>query len=360
MSLADSLRRRIAHSGPLTVAEYMTEALSHPQYGYYMSQNPFGREGDFITAPETSQMFGELLGFWCAALWQQMGNPSSVKLIELGPGRGTLMSDALRAAKNVPGFAEALSVHMVESSPALQEKQRQSLSVLDFPIEWHGSLSEVPEGPTLLLANELFDALPIRQFVFKGKYWHEMMVDWDDGVEKLCFALSPLPVPPENLRSKGLLNPKEGDVAEICPAGLALAGEIGLRLKTFSGGALLIDYGYGPSGFGDTLQAVKAHKYHPVLETPGEADLTAHVDFAMLGQEVAKGGAKASELLPQGEFLKRLGIEYRAQALLKTANTKQTDAIKSGLHRLVDPEEMGTLFKVLALTDPTMETPPGF
>ncbi|MCW9034951.1 MAG: class I SAM-dependent methyltransferase [Rhodospirillales bacterium] len=360
MSLEDSLRRRIAHSGPITVAEYMTEALSHPKYGYYMSRNPFGQEGDFITAPEISQMFGELLGFWCAALWQQMGSPSEIKLIEMGPGRGTLMNDALRAAQNVPGFSQSLSIHMIETSPVLRERQRESLSQFDLPIEWHNTLAEVPDGPMLLLANELLDALPIRQYVFKKGYWHEIMVEWEAEKEALSFALSPLPIPADHLSSKGSLPVKEGDVAEVCPAGLSLGKQIGERLAAFGGGGLLIDYGYSPSGFGDTFQAVKDHKFHPVLETPGQADLTAHVDFSMIGEAATQGGGKVYGTLSQGEFLQRLGIETRAQTLLKTANGKQRKVIESGLHRLIDPKEMGTLFKVLALGDPSLQTLPGF
>jgi len=358
MSLDDTLKRRIAHSGPISVADYMAEALSHPEFGYYMSQEPFGRGGDFITAPETSQMFGELLGLWCAIVWQQMGSPSPVNLVELGPGRGTLMSDALRALQGVPGFKNAARVQMVETSPALRTIQHQELAGFDITKAWHDSFEAVPDGPCLIIANELFDALPIRQFVRKDNNWHEVMVAVDE--EALSFKVSPLPTSPDVLGKKGQLEAAEGAVIETCPSGLALAEALGQRLKSQSGGAVIIDYGYAESALGDSLQAMKGHAYHPILETPGEADLTAHVDFAHLSGAATRGGACCHGPLTQGDFLHRLGIKERAEDLTERATPAQREEILSGMQRLIDEKQMGVLFKVLALTAPDLPPPPGF
>ena len=363
-ALADHLRRRIAACGPLTVAEFMAEALGHPRHGYYTSRDPLGAAGDFITAPEISQMFGELIGLWCADVWQDMGAPNPVVVVELGPGRGTLMADALRAVRPALGFLDAARLHLVETSPVLRARQKEALAAAnlgDAPA-WSDSLDGVPEGPMLLIANEFFDALPVRQFQRTDEGWRERRVDAEeDGGFRFVLTL-PLPLDP--LTAKRLAVAPEsgvdGGVIEVCPDGLALAGAIGRRVARHSGGALILDYGHAESAAGDTLQAVKGHVYHPVLEAPGEADLTAHVDFTGLAAAAVEAGAGAFGPVPQGAFLEGLGIGARAEALLVGATAEQASDIRSAHHRLVDEAEMGTLFKVLALTHSETASPPGF
>ncbi|WP_255448363.1 class I SAM-dependent methyltransferase [Telmatospirillum sp. J64-1] len=351
--LEQHIRNRIKAEGPLPVSEFMAEALGHPEWGYYRKQDPLGARGDFTTAPEISQMFGELLGLWCAVVWQQMGSPRHFRLVELGPGRGTLMSDLLRAARLVPGFLGAVRVHLVETSPVLRLRQREALR--GAPVDWHDDFSEIPDGPMLLVANEFFDALPIRQFVRDGGGWRERLIDacGDD----LDFVTGPLldAGSPGLPRLDGVA---EGDIAETCPAGQEVAQAIGRRLCDQGGAALIVDYGHSRSAAGDTLQAVRQHRYHPVLALPGEADLTAHVDFQALAD--AARPAKAHGTVDQGSFLRAMGIEARAEALLRGAEPKQRFEIATACHRLISPTEMGTLFKSLALTQPDLPAPPGF
>ena len=355
------LRERIGDGGPLTIADYMEWALTDSRYGYYTNRDPLGADGDFITAPEISQIFGELIGLWLAVVWQGMGAPDSVNLVELGPGRGTLMSDILRATQNVPGFADAVRVHMVETSPTLRAAQEDALAqrTLATAPMWHDRFDNVPEGPMLLVANEFFDALPIRQLMPTGNHWLERCVDTDPDPDKegLQYVLvaprdrDALPLPP------GLVDVQTDDFIEICPAGQDMAHAIGKRVADHGGAALIIDYGHGESAAGETLQAVKGHAFADVLKDPGEADITAHVDFAALSHAAFTGGAQAWGPVPQGHFLAALGIEERATALMSVANAEQQHDIESGAKRLVDPDQMGSLFKVMAIT-PKGETPP--
>ena len=358
--LADHLRRRIAADGPLTVAEFMAEALGHPRHGYYMRRDPLGVAGDFITAPEISQVFGELIGLWCAVVWQEMGAPDPVVVVELGPGRGTLMADMLRAAATAPGFLGAARLHMVETSLVLRARQKEALAaaLLGSAPAWHDTFDSVPEGPMLLIANEFFDALPVRQFQRTDEGWRERRVgaDEDGGFSFVLGLLAPL----DPLAMKRLADAPGSGVIEVCSAGLVLAGAIGERVARHGGGALIIDYGPVDGAAGETLQAVKGHAYHPVLETPGEADLTAHVDFAGLAAAAAEVGARAHGPVSQGAFLDSLGIGARADALLVGATAQQTSDIRSARRRLVDENEMGSLFKAIAVAHPEMATPPGF
>lgn len=350
------IARRIAASGPISISEYMALALGHPELGYYTTRDPFGRAGDFITAPEISQVFGEMLGLWCVAVWRQMGAPDPFRLVELGPGRGTLMADALRAAAVSPGFIQAAQVHLVETSPVLREAQRNALA--GRRIAWHDRFDEVPDGPLLLLANEFFDALPVRQLQRTSAGWCERLVG--NGAEGLQLVLSAPDAPAAALIDPDVRHSaSEGAIAEIQPAALAIAAAIAGRISTTGGAALIVDYGYGDSAPGDTLQAVKAHKPHDVLAEPGAADLTVHVDFGALAR------AAGDRVLPfgpcgQGAFLQALGVEVRAEQLLARATPDQRSSIRSGLTRLIDPAEMGILFKVLALTQQGMPAPPGF
>ncbi len=354
-ALGDRLVTRIARLGPITVADYMAEALTHPEDGYYMTGDPFGAGGDFVTAPEVSQMFGELIGLWCATVWDTMGRPNPVVLAELGPGHGTLMADALRAAARMPGFLEASRAHLVETSPPLREKQRAALE--EHAVTWHDNFDGVPDAPLLLVANELFDALPIRQFQRTLAGWCERLVDTGPaghGFHLLLGAPSDAQPLPDCFRGAPL-----GAVCEVSPAGLALAETIGARVARYGGAALIIDYGARDSTPGETLQSVRGHKRHDVFEAPGEADICAHVDFGQISEAARRPGAAVHGPLEQGHFLQALGIGERAAALARGATPADAEAVRSGLARLTEPDQMGSLFKVLAISHPDL-TPPGF
>jgi len=361
-ALGALIAARIARLGAITVADYMAEAVAHPDHGYYMSGDPFGARGDFVTAPEISQMFGELIGLWCADTWQRMGAPEPVLLVELGPGRGTLMADALRAARVVPGFGAALRLHFVEISPALRTRQRETLAERAGGVapSWHESLAQVPDGPLLLVANEFFDALPIRQFEKRLEGWCERLVTLAPDGETLAFALAPPGPWAAALLPAALREAPPGALAEVSAPAIGIAGEIGRRLATGGGAALIIDYGHAEPRTGATLQAVRRHAAHAVLEDPGAADLTAHVDFSMLARAATEAGARAHGPVPQGRFLEALGIGARARALGESATPDQASEIASALRRLTHPREMGELFKVLALGDPDLGPPAGF
>jgi SAM-dependent MidA family methyltransferase len=346
-ALAESLAREIAAHGPMPVAHYMARALGDPQNGYYITRDPLGAAGDFTTAPEISQIFGELIGLWCADLWQRAGQPA-MRLVELGPGRGTLMADLLRAARQVSGFEAAISVHLVETSPVLRAVQAKLLP----DAIWHDALEQVPDDlPMLLVANEFFDALPIRQFIHTEAGWRERHVG-HDGCRFLPVAGKR---PVDTLIAPVLIHAPLGSVVESAPASGAIAAEIGARLNVNGGAALIIDYGYNGPVVGDTLQALKNHQFADVYATPGEADLTAHVDFTALAaaaQAVAHGPVK------QGLWLQRLGIDVRAHVLAAGSTPATAAAIHAGSARLTGP--MGSLFKALALTGADWPTPAGF
>ena len=353
--LMQEIKRRIETAGPIGLADYMELALGHPAHGYYATRDPLGAKGDFVTAPEISQMFGELLGLWCAEAWRRAGAPGKVRLVELGPGRGTLMADALRALRLAPDFRAAATVHLVEASPALRAVQRATLAGHD--VAWHGDLGEVPDGPLLLIANEFLDALPIRQIVRAEDGWHERLVGLD-GAGGFAFTLDPRPTGLAALLPGALREcAPEGSLVELSPAVLGVAAAIARRVAADGIAALIVDYGHAATGPGETLQAVRGHRRHAVLEAPGTADLTAHVDFAALGLAAVP---PASTLGPvgQGDFLRRLGIEHRARTLAAAGN--RADEVAAALRRLTDPAEMGTLFKVLALVPPGAPSPAGF
>jgi SAM-dependent MidA family methyltransferase len=370
--LGDLLVRRIRAEGPLPLSEVMAASLMHPEFGYYATRDPFGRSGDFITAPEISQMFGELIGLWAAVVWQSMGAPSRVLLVELGPGRGTLMADALRAMRGVPGLSAAVEPHLVEASPTLRKVQAETLSRPGAPghgseantaPSWHDSIATLPDGPTILIANEFFDALPIAQLIRRTDGWHERCVDVAD--DALVWAEAPFPSPGPSLLG-GLVSPlleqraQTGDLVEVCPTGISIARSLGERLVAHGGAALIIDYGYPAPAFGDTLQAVRAHEYADILSTLGEADLTAHVDFSALSKAAEEAGAVRHGPTDQGALLSALGIKARAAALSESALPRQRKDIEAALHRLIAAGEMGTLFKSVAWTSPGLPTPPGF
>ncbi|WP_311924476.1 SAM-dependent methyltransferase [Microvirga sp. 3-52] len=348
-ALKDSLRELIALEGPVTVERYMGLCLRH----YYATRDPLGLAGDFTTAPEISQMFGELIGLWLLEVWNGMGRPSDCRLVELGPGRGTLMADLLRTTRLLPDFKAAATVHLVETSRSLRPKQQAALASSDFSLHWHDRIEDVPPGPTLLVANEFFDALPVRQFVGTERGWCERLVGLEG--ERLIFGLRPEPEP-------ALGTPlRLGDILEWPAASIDVISELARRLAVDMGAALILDYGYRGPAFGDTLQALKAHKPVDPLEEPGEADLTTHVDFHRLAQAAAAQGARAHGIATQGDFLLALGLEARASALKARATPAQAADIDRALARLTErgPTGMGDLFKVLAVTHEAIAAVPG-
>jgi len=352
--LAQILRDKIAAEGSISLADYMALALGHPEYGYYRKHDPLGVRGDFITAPEISQIFGEMIGVWCAQMWQSLGG-GACALAELGPGRGSLMNDLLRATKNVPGFHESITIHMVETSPVLANAQYLLLRNHHPRIEWLDSVEQLPEKKTILIANEFFDALPIKQFEMTIAGVCERRVGWSEekgfhftlGSVGLQLAKSGTAIPP-------------GTVMEQSPASRAVMRSIAQRLKQEGGAALIIDYGYLGEAHHDTLQAVKAHHFHPVLQNPGEADITAHVDFSTLAAVARDAGLRPTPLITQGEFLKAMGATLRADMLLARAEGAQKEQIRTSLERLISPQAMGDLFKVLAVTSDATMAVPGF
>jgi NADH dehydrogenase [ubiquinone] 1 alpha subcomplex assembly factor 7 len=357
--LESEIRRLIAVAGPMPLADYMRLALTHPQHGYYITHDPIGAAGDFITAPEISQMFGELIGVWMVAVWQQMGSPENVRVIELGPGHGTLIIDALRAAKVAKDFQTAVVLHLVEISPRLKEQQQRRLGTLGMPILWHTALSDVPAGPNIIVANEFVDALPVHQAIKQTDGWHERVVDVSpEGNLVLSTARDPLPhfdaTVPRQFRGS-----PAGSIYEWRPDSIAL--EIGRRVRN-EGAALIIDYGHARQGLGDTLQAVAGHSFSDPLRAPGQADLTAHVDFTALAQSAEIIGARVHGPVSQRDFLQRLGIEQRALALKARAMRDKGHEIDQALFRLTasEPAGMGELFRVLAITDPKLGPLPGF
>lgn len=334
-------------------AERLDAFMARAAAAYYAgSREPFGRGGDFTTSPEISQAFGECLGLWCAVTWEAMGRPDPVLLVELGPGRGTLMADALRAVEEVAApFRAALRLHLVEASPRLREAQQARLGAAAAPT-WHEGIGTLPPGPMLLIANEFFDALPIRQFVRRGDAWTERFVRAGAFLERPVAAADRPPLPD---------SAPEGAVAEVSEPSRALAASIGARLAAQGGAALALDYGPAESGFGDSLQAMRAHASADPLAEPGTVDVTAHVDFAALATAAREAGAAVHGPLPQGVFLQRLGLMTRASVLARgAAGPRAAQDILSGAQRLVAPEGMGRLFKALALCHPGLPAPPGF
>lgn len=353
---AASLKQRIidiiALHGPISVAEYMNLCLSDPHSGYYMTQEPFGKSGDFITAPEISQLFGEMIGIWCFTQWKMleknMAKSIPVTLCEIGPGRGTLMKDILRVLQQLaPEASQSLDIIMIETSPRLQEIQKQTLENSGFSIKWQNSFNSLDDKPLILVANELFDALPIRQFVKAKGHYQERMIGLNEQNE-LIFVSGSAGIDEALLPANYNFEP-EGSIFEISPARSALMQQITEMLLQNSGAALLIDYGFTTAGFADTLQALKNHKFDNVFAHPGEADITSHVDFSALNKIAVDLGC-STQITTQGEFLLSLGLLDRAGQL---GHGKQEDIqqkIRTDVERLAAPDQMGNLFKVLIVT----------
>ena len=355
------LRRLIAHHGPLSVAEYMAVVLVHPRSGVYTARDPIGAGGDFTTAPEVSQVFGELVSAWFRVVWRAIGAPDPALLVELGPGRGALMADFLRVSATDTEFHQALRLWLVEASPAMRAVQRRSLGAAEAspPPSWCETFAQVPDGAVMLLANEFFDALPVRQFQMTASGWRERRIDEAANGGGFRFVLS-APSGAAALIPARLANAAEGCVVEVSAARIALASQIGERVARFGGVALIVDYGACESGTGDTLRAVRRHAFHPVLEDAGTADISAHVDFAALAEAANEAGARVFGPIAQGPFLERLGARERARALIANATPEVAAGIESGLRRLVDDEAMGALFKAVAIVAPGAPPPPGF
>jgi NADH dehydrogenase [ubiquinone] 1 alpha subcomplex assembly factor 7 len=348
------LAEQIRQSGPLPLDRFMTLALHHPAHGYYRTRDPLGAAGDFVTAPELSQAYGEVLGAWLARAWLDLGQPAPCRLVELGPGRGTLLADILRATRGVAGFHQGLRIHLVETSARLRKVQTERLA--DAAPSWHADLAEAPAGPLLLVANEFFDALPVHQLVATAGGWVERCVALA-GDGRLEFRLAAAP----SALGAGLPEAAPGTVAEVSPARTELARAIARRIATDGGVALIVDYGAWAAGpTGDTLQATRHHAPCDPLDAPGTADLTTHVDFRALAQAAGAGGAAVYGPVPQGTFLTRLGIHLRTAKLLDGARPDQQRALRAALFRLTDASAMGELFKVLVVAHARAPSPPGF
>jgi SAM-dependent MidA family methyltransferase len=358
MSLKSRITELIEAQGPMSVAQFMTMALLDPREGYYATRDPFGAGGDFTTAPEISQMFGEMVGLWLVQAWADQGSPKNPRLVELGAGRGTLMADILRVAKVAPEFTADLDVVLVEASPALQEIQADKLRGLGADISWQHQFDDsLADRPLFLVANEFFDALPLRQYVKTDRGWCERMVTVADG--ELTFALAPVPVPSSAIPADRAGAP-DGGVYEASPAAAALAEDVAGIVASRGGAALMIDYGYGEaSGFSETLQAVSGHRFADALAEPGEDDISAHVDFAALAQAGRRGGAAVFGPATQGLFLANIGIVERAEQLMK-ANAGEAGKLLAAVERLIGNDQMGKLFKVLAFAPPSTSAMAGF
>ena len=359
--LAGRIRKLIAHNGPMPIADFMALCLADPEHGYYMQAEPFGAAGDFITAPEVSQLFGEMVGVFLLTAWQRMGEPARFHLAEFGPGRGTLMADALRVLALRPAALAGVTPHLVETSARLRNLQKETIATRapapGHAPRWHDTAHGLPDdAPLLVVANEFFDALPIRQHVLNAGQWRERCVGVDD-TGALAFTLGPGTLAPEDL-PQDLSGLPDGALIESQPIANAIAEELGARLAAQGGAGLVIDYGYPRTAPGDTLQAMRAHAHVPVLEEPGRADLTAHVNFEALARAFERGGVAARALMTQGDFLLGLGLLERAGRLGAGKPAQTQDQIRSDVARLAAPAEMGELFKVLAVAQQGLELPP--
>lgn len=388
--LQEKIIRLITIQGPIEISRYMLMATADPEYGYYRTANPFGREGDFITAPETSQMFGEMVAIWALATWQNMGSPAPFLLCEAGPGRGTLMDDILRTiGKLVPQYLDAARVILVETSPRLAAAQKEKLKSRGIQVQWVGNVEELAGLPLILIANELFDVLPIHQYVSGNGAFRERMISVDEN-GSLCFSLEHYPIrwnqitgrtmrpiktperQPDSTGSIGISGSAQdertlmqaeapdmpdGTVIEVSPARMALARQISAHIVRNRGAALIIDYGALETGFGDTLQAMSKHSFRSPLENPGDYDLTSHVNFAALARAAHSAGCHTAALT-QGDFLINLGLPERAGRLGADKDETFRQQVVADVERLAAPERMGGLFKVLCIADPRTTMPP--
>ena len=348
--LKDRIAGLIGATGPIPVSEYMALCLFDPYDGYYTTREPFGASGDFVTAPEISQMFGELVAVWLYQAWQEAGRPQPATFAEIGPGRGTLIKDMLRTWSRIdPELADKVSFALIETSPRLVDIQRQTLANQSARPDWHQTIDTLPRQPLFIIGNELFDAVPIRQFVHAGESWRERMIGLDDNDELRFFAGAGSVDP--TLLPDDAADAPEGAIAELAPSRVALMAAIAERIANQGGAGLFIDYGHLQPGVGDTLQALRRHQSEDVLANPGEADLTSHVDFAALAAAVRSHGLDA-QMTTQGEFLLGMGLLERAGALGANADDQARQAISDAVERLAGRDAMGELFKVLKIGRP--------
>ena len=362
--LKPRLVAKIEAEGPISVAEYMTLCLLDPVDGYYPTRDPLGSDGDFITAPEISQMFGEVIGLWCIQSWQDMGRPETLQLIEYGPGRGIMMSDILRAGKLDPDFIKAVHVTLIEASSALEAVQAKTLANAPCPVSWAQDMKQAAPGVSLIIGNEFLDCLPIRQFIQKDRFagaagWQERMVSYQDG--NLRYVVSPVAIS-ETVQATlpaAQSEAKDGDLLETCPANAQILDQLKTRFTENLGRALFIDYGPETTEFGDTLQALKRHEKVGVFSDPGNTDLTARVDFGALRELAHKINLAVTPPVTQREFLSKLGLELRAVSLSR-AKPESKDKIGRQLRRLTAADEMGELFKAMCFQSDGLMVPLGF
>ncbi len=352
--LEREIHNQISSEGPLSVADFMNLCLAHPTHGYYTSSDPIGKSGDFITAPEISQMFGELIGVWCMEVWQKLGSPKQFNLVELGPGHGTLMDDLLRAGRAMPAFMDAVNVHLVEISSTLIEQQKQTLSKRKIPIRWMSDVSTLPKAPTILIANEFLDALPFHQWVKHENKWYERVIG--SKADQLVFQLRPNTLNLDELPSNHFAKP-DGTIFETAPARKSLISNLANHVHENSGAALFIDYGHLQPGFGDTFQAISAHKFTAPLTNMGLVDLTSHVDFSPLVEAALAANCKVPRPVTQGEFLLNLGLLERAGKLGAGQSKELQQEFRIAVERLAKPDKMGTLFKAMAFGSREIDWP---
>jgi NADH dehydrogenase [ubiquinone] 1 alpha subcomplex assembly factor 7 len=355
MALAATIKRLIAAQGYVTIAQFMELVLQHPEHGYYRHGDRLGPQGDFITAPEISQMFGEIIGLWIAEAWEKAGRPKSFVLLELGPGRGTMMHDLLRAAVHQKGFLKAAKIYLFEGNQTFRAQQAQKLA--DYKPHWIDDLAKLPKQPLFVVANEFFDALPIRQFEKTSGGWAERVIAYENGA--FCFAMLP-PEASNDMLLRAAGDAKIGTVLEANPMAQDILHHLSRHIAKHGGAGLFVDYGYIEAPGRNTFQAQRQHEIISPFDHVGAADLTAHVDFAALRQAVEAGEAKLCGLVGQGMFLHQMGIETRAKQLWIKADNTQRELLEATLHRLVNPSQMGVLFKVLGMAHPDMPHLPGF
>ena len=359
--LAQRIFDRIRHEGPVPIHLYMAEALFDPVGGFYATKDPLGAGADFITAPEISQMFGELIGLWILQCWDDMGRPAPFHIIEMGPGKGTMMADALRAMTMMPDILKVANLTLIEASPALKMVQGQTLQHSPIPLNWADSLEKAPQGSSIIIGNEFLDCLPIRQAIKHEGAWYERVIAIDPGDEtKLTFARGPkLSDHDVDLIAPDLRDSPEGSLVEIRPGDHQIIETLKSRLSSHSGRVLFIDYGPAQSEVGDSLQALRAHEKVSPLDRPGTADLTAHVDFQDFKRLAELAGLEVQGPVVQEQFLKSLGIESRAASLIQSSEDHR-DIVVRQAWRLLDPGQMGHLFKVISLASPGLKSAPGF
>ncbi len=356
MSLDSEIKTYIHHHGYLSIAQYMKMVLTHDEYGYYRKHDPLGKSGDFITAPEISQIFGELIGMWLATQFSEMGEPKDCILVELGAGRGTLISDILRATAKIPKFHSNIKIHIIECNDELKALQKTAIAPYDIKTHWHNDVSTLPKKPLLLVANEFFDALPTHQFVRTDQGWRERMITVDQD-DNLTFGLTQSPTPQCAFAPKDWQELPTDCVYEFCPEAHDIVYQLSQHIREHRGAGITIDYGYYDNLFTNSFQAVKDHAFHDPLMEPGSADLTTHVNFKRLANTALSAGATAYIGLTQGDFLDQMGIHLRAQMLKKNASPLQAEKISQDVERLTSPEQMGSLFKTMAITHPDLPTP---